>query len=150
MVPVVQGYTIPERLYCLEEMARRGLGARLMAIGSLCALKSQRTIYDVVTTLGAAAAELFPFRVQFHLFGVKLSYLNLQGARGLGHVFSLDTAAWELGDTGETRNARGTAEAKRRFFRYRDKVLPLLVRSSHLNTLSHDLMQLRLPLATTA
>jgi hypothetical protein len=150
MVPVVQGYTIPERLYCLEEMARRGLGARLMAIGSLCALKSQRTIDDVVTTLGAAAAELFPFRVQFHLFGVKLSYLNLQGARGLGHVFSLDTAAWELGDTGETRNARGTAEAKRRFFRYRDKVLPLLVRSSHLNTLSHDLMQLRLPLATTA
>jgi hypothetical protein len=142
MVPVVQGYTIDERLYCLEEMARRGLAKPFMAIGSLCACRSQHEIDRIVTAVGSAAVTILSFPVSWHLFGVKLSYLSLRGVNSLPFVFSFDTAAWELGGTGERRNARGTEEERERFFRYRDKVLPRLERVSTIS-------QFNLPLAST-
>ena len=132
LVPVIQGYSIEERLWCLEEMALRGLGARLMAIGSLCCIKSERLIDNIVTVLGLAAREMFHFPVLFHLFGVKLGYLS--GHRqGLGFVFSFDTAAWELGQRGETRNAKGPGEEERRFWRYRSLVSTALARPRQLS-----------------
>jgi hypothetical protein len=142
MVPVVQGYTIDERLYCLEEMARRGLAKPFMAIGSLCALKSQREIDAVVNALGSTATTILSYPVAWHLFGVKLSYLSLGRANGIPFVFSFDTAAWELGETGERRDARGTEEERRRFFRYRGKVLPKLERGPTIS-------QFNLPLSST-
>lgn len=145
LVPVVQGYTIEERLYCLEEMVRRGLAGRFMAIGSLCACKSQHEIDKIITALGSLAATILSYPVAWHLFGVKLSYLSLQGANGIPFVFSFDTAAWELGDTNEPRNARGTEEERRRFFRYRSKVLPVVAGLAECPPIS----QFNLPLTST-
>jgi hypothetical protein len=145
LVPVVQGYTVDERLYCLEQMARRGLTRPFMAIGSLCSLTSESEIDQAIAAVGSLAADMLPFPVAWHVFGVKLSYFTLRQPMGLPYVFSFDTAAWGLGETGEAKNPKGDAEKRLRFFRYRDKVLPRLAAVAERPPIS----QLNLPLASS-
>jgi hypothetical protein len=113
LVPVVQGYTLGERLRCCEEIFRRGLNRSLMAVGSLCALPNVSTITEIVKGLSWA----FPGQ-RWHLFGVKLSYFSKLG-RVPQSVFSFDTAAWSIGS--ERKNPRYDEQAGR-FFAYRSKV----------------------------
>lgn len=128
LVPVVQGYTLEERLYCLERMASADLTSSYMAMGSLCALPDVKRIDEIVVAVGSHAKKILRHPVVWHLFGVKTSYFELKEARGRPYVFSFDTAAWELGKAGETRNAKGQAEQQRRFFRYRQNIYDLFNR----------------------
>lgn len=131
LVPVVQGYTIDERLYCLEQMVRKNLTSSFMAIGSLCAQKSLVKIDEIVTVVGGQA-EKMGLNIAWHLFGVKTSYF--QTARtGMKYVFSFDTAAWSLGRRGESKNANGQAEKQKRFFRYYENVRAVLSRPRQLS-----------------
>ena len=128
MVPVVQGYTLDERFHCLDRMASAGLTSSFMAIGSLCALPDVKKIDEIVTAIGDYAEKNLSHPVAWHLFGVKTSYFKLTNSTGWPYVFSFDTAAWELGNAGETKNARGQAELEFRFHRYRDRISEILNR----------------------
>jgi len=121
LVPVIQGYTIDERVYCLEAIIKRGLTRRLMAIGSLCVVESVSQIERII----AALTEVWPVG-KFHLFGVKSSYFeNRQTAHET--VFSFDTSAWRFapGSNGENRYPNHDQE-ERRFFAYRQRCLARL------------------------
>lgn len=120
LMPVVQGYTMDERLYCLRQMVKRGLSRPYMAIGSLCILKSSAEIDSIVLQL-SLAAEKMGFSPRWHLLGVKLDFFS-SVRFSFPWVHSFDTAAWELGKSGETRNARTQEEQEKRYFRYKGQV----------------------------
>lgn len=134
MVPVVQGFTLDERLHCLEQMACKGLTKPFMAIGSLCAQKSIKEIDKIVVAV-ALAAQKMGLNVVWHLLGVKTSYLE-SNPIGYPFVFSFDTAAWGLGRKGETKNPIGDAEKQKRYFRYRSNVYRLLSSPRQLSIMS--------------
>jgi hypothetical protein len=126
LMPVVQGYTPTERVACLTEMARRQLATPYMAIGSLCIIRNVQQIHANVSALTAAARDLLPFPVHWHLLGVKLDYIRRHHNEASG-VWSFDTAAWGIGLQGETRNTNNQTERQRRFWRYHAKVRAVVV-----------------------
>lgn len=121
LLPVVQGYTLDERLDCLRQMARRQLATPYMAIGSLCILRNVQQIHAIVSDLTTAARDLLPFAVHWHLLGVKLDYIRRHHDE-TSQVWSFDTAAWGIGLQSETRNTSNQAERQNRFWRYHAKV----------------------------
>lgn len=90
MIPVIQGYTIEQRLSCLERIFSLGLDKPLMCIGSLCTLNSAKEVYEIVTAITQAAGDAY----QFHLFGVTLKFV-LEYDLSFCGVFSFDTSAWQ-------------------------------------------------------
>jgi hypothetical protein len=93
LMPVVQGYSLTERLFCLEQMSQRGLTRPYMAIGSLCAMRNTGAIVDIVRGLDEAAPAICGHPVEWHLFGVKIGYFYHPR-----HIRprSFDTAAWGM------------------------------------------------------
>ena len=98
LLPVVQGYTTSERLFCMDEMLKRGLWAGYVGVGSLCALRSVKQIAETVGVL----ADNAPDGTHFHLFGVKLDYF--QKYEPPSCVLSADTAAWSFGRGSERKH----------------------------------------------
>jgi hypothetical protein len=127
MIPVVQGYTLDERRYCVREMLRRGLAREYMALGSLCILRSPREIDNIIWQL-SLECETGGLSPKWHLLGVKLDYFKLKNALGMPWVWSFDTAAWSIGLSNESRNAQGQEELARRYHRYVRRVSSAQVR----------------------
>ena len=92
LIPVVQGYSLEERLYCLDRIMSMSLQKRLMAIGSLCALPNGGAIDEIVTAIGKAAHGR---GIMFHLFGVTLNFLKREVINSWPYWLSVDTSAWQ-------------------------------------------------------
>ncbi|ASJ13390.1 deazapurine DNA modification protein DpdA family protein [Thermococcus thioreducens] len=87
-VAVLQGWTIEEYLYMLDEMKSQGLLTRLIGIGSVCRRGQERQIRRIITTL---RAEL-PRKYGLHAFGVKFSVLKYKDVWDA--LYSADSLAY--------------------------------------------------------
>jgi hypothetical protein len=118
-VPVLQGYTLDEYLYCLELYHRRGLVRPYMAVGSMCKRSNDVEILDLLPPIYEAAVSAGVKRL--HLFGLKLSDV-LKPLHGM--IWSRDSAAVLFAPDAATKRrwggrrwARGQKE-KRYAFEY--------------------------------
>jgi hypothetical protein len=94
-VPVVQGYTLQEYLYCIQEYKNAGLyddDFHLWAIGSLCARKKIGGIRHIITNLSKV------IKWPIHTFGMTIT--ALRDAQIFFAIHSSDSGAWSF-------NARG-------------------------------------------
>lgn len=85
-IPVVQGQTPDDYLWCVELYDRAGVDLAAMPIvgvGSVCRRQNTQEIYDVIRTLAAVG-------MRMHAFGVK----TLGLARYAPYVVSTDSMAW--------------------------------------------------------
>jgi len=87
-VPVIQGDTLAEYLYCIELYAQRGLIRPYMAVGSMCKRSNDKQILALLPAIYQAATAVGVERL--HLFGLKLSRM-LRPLDGL--IWSRDSAA---------------------------------------------------------
>jgi hypothetical protein len=71
MVPVIQGYTLDEYLYCLDLYDRAGLIRDYMAVGSMCRRISDDELGKLIPGIYYAAQRLGCTKL--HFFGLKLS-----------------------------------------------------------------------------
>lgn len=71
MVPVVQGYTLDEYLYCLGLYAQAGLIRDYMAVGSMCRRVSDDELAELIPGIYYAARKYGCSKL--HFFGLKLS-----------------------------------------------------------------------------
>jgi len=120
LLPVIQGYTIPERLFCFEKILQFGLQKPYMAIGSLCACNSVKMIDDIILNLGRFAVASIPNFRGFHLFGVKLDWLSY-AKESKQYVFSIDTSAWRYFGAKSGKIFPSRQEEECRFFGYRER-----------------------------
>jgi hypothetical protein len=126
LLPVIQGYSLDEYLWCIEEMARVGIPLGRVGIGSMCRRLARFEIRYLVRNILDQLNACLPHseRVWTHWFGLKLSALANPALRGV--LDSCDTAAWSMGhDEGVGRYcSRDVEEA--RFRRYKGKVETML------------------------
>jgi hypothetical protein len=71
MVPVIQGYSLDEYLYCLELYAKAGLIRDYMAVGSMCRRIKNEELGRLIPGIYYAAQNLGCLKL--HFFGLKLS-----------------------------------------------------------------------------
>ncbi len=90
-VPVIQGWTVDDYLYCANRMKFEGLIRPYMAVGSLCRRGSQK---DIVAIL-AALKQSLP-HTQFHGLGTKINALIYNNGEAMNYLDSLDTSAWQF------------------------------------------------------
>jgi hypothetical protein len=88
-IPVIQGFTIQEYLYCIERYEKNGLIAPYMGVGSVCRRGSSK---DIAKILSLIKGEL-P-NTKLHGFGIKKQVLDLIPSSMLE---SIDTAAYMYG-----------------------------------------------------
>jgi len=88
-LPVIQGFTIQEYLYCIERYEKNGLIAPYMGVGSVCRRGSTSEIAKILSIIKGELPN-----VKLHGFGVKKSVLDLI-PNNLLH--SIDTAAYMYG-----------------------------------------------------
>ena len=88
-VPVLQGWTVEDYLYCLDRFRDEGLVRDYMAIGSVCRRGQIGQIVKIVT---AIRREL-PGWVRLHGFGLK--YTALKERAIWDALYSVDSGAWD-------------------------------------------------------
>jgi hypothetical protein len=71
MVPVIQGYTLDEYLYCLQLHEAAGTIRDYMAVGSMCQRTSEKELQELIPGIYYAAQALGCSKL--HFFGLKLS-----------------------------------------------------------------------------
>lgn len=71
MVPVIQGYTLSEYLYCLQLHAEAGTIRDYMAVGSMCRRISNDELSNLIPGIYRAAQKVGCAKL--HFFGLKLS-----------------------------------------------------------------------------
>jgi hypothetical protein len=71
MVPVIQGYTLDEYLYCLDLYNQAGLIRDYMAVGSMCRRISDEELGQLIPGIYYAAKRMGCTKL--HFFGLKLS-----------------------------------------------------------------------------
>lgn len=71
MVPVIQGYTLRQYLYCLRSHKEAGTLREYMAVGSMCQRSSDQELSDLVPGITYAAQRMGVFKL--HFFGLKLT-----------------------------------------------------------------------------
>ena len=91
-LPVIQGYTIDEYLYCVDLYKDAGITSDYWAIGSICSRKGfPYKIRRIITTLSEA------LQSKIHAFGISLKYLY--DPQIFNNIYSSDSAAWVWGAT---------------------------------------------------
>ena len=91
-LPVIQGYTIDEYLYCVDLYKEVGITSDYWAIGSICSRKGfPHKIRRIITTI----ADIVPHKI--HAFGLSLTYLY--DPQIFNNIYSSDSAAWVYGAT---------------------------------------------------
>lgn len=88
IIPVLQGWTLDDYLYCVELYRQRGLDLRkepLVGLGSVCRRQATDEIEEIVRALARLGLKL-------HGFGVKTSGLRRYGR----HLVSSDSMAWSF------------------------------------------------------
>lgn len=88
-VSVVQGWSLDDYLYCLDEFRSAGLIRNYMAIGSICRRGQLNTISKIITTL----RQELPGWVKLHGFGLKITALENKAV--WDSLYSIDTGAWD-------------------------------------------------------
>ena len=89
-IPVIQGWKIPDYLYCIDLFKEHGLITDYMAIGSTC----RRTAVKETRNVILAVREELPNSIKLHAFGVKLSVLNNKAVWDA--LYSADSSAWDF------------------------------------------------------
>lgn len=119
LLPVIQGWSVRDYLYCIDELEKADLIRPVMGIGSICRRGKQEPIVDIVRHI----SERLP-GIKFHAFGVKINSLNYNNGELLNYLHSLDTAAWQFNEKDELggRRPRTHKEIARRLEGYRDKL----------------------------
>lgn len=90
VIPVVQGYTLPQYLRCVDQYARHGVDLsqeRVVGVGSVCRRQNSQEIATVIQAVGQAVG------APLHGFGVKRQGLQ----RYHQHLASSDSLAWSYG-----------------------------------------------------
>ena len=88
-VPVIQGYTLQEYLYCLEEYEKHNLpydDFDLWAIGSLCARKKVGGLRTIITNISQRV------NMPIHTFGMTITFLR--DPQIFFAIHSSDSGAW--------------------------------------------------------
>jgi len=86
-IPVIQGYTIEEYLYCVDLYKDVGIPLDYIAIGSICSRKGNlHTIRRIIRSIYERT------KAKIHAFGLSLVYLKDPIIFNL--LFSSDSAAW--------------------------------------------------------
>lgn len=85
VVPVIQGYSVDDYLYCADLIKDYGCQKPFMAVGTLC---KRTKVSDAVAILSAIKSE-FP-NSDLHAFGLKKNFL--QKVKDL--IYSSDSIAW--------------------------------------------------------
>lgn len=86
-IPVIQGYTRSEYLYCIDRLRDQGLITDYMAVGSLCVRKRITEIRGVLRMIKKELP-----KTRLHAFGIKLSAMDDPLMWEL--VYSCDSNAW--------------------------------------------------------
>ena len=94
LMPVIQGYSLKERINCFEKLLQLGYTKKLIAIGSLCAMKSLSKINEIITGL-CEFADKERLNCKFHLFGMSKDYI-LKYSPLPERIFSTDTQSWQF------------------------------------------------------
>jgi hypothetical protein len=102
MVPVIQGYSLDEYLYCLDLYARADLIRDYMAVGSMCRRISDSELGQLIPGIYYAAQSLGCSKL--HFFGLKLSP-SLEIYSDM--IYSRDSAVAMDSYCAETRIRRG-------------------------------------------
>ncbi len=88
-VPVLQGWTVDNYLFCLDRFREEGLIRDYMAIGSVCRRGQVSQIRKIILAL----RKELPTWVRLHGFGLKLTALRERAIWDALH--SVDTGAWD-------------------------------------------------------
>jgi len=86
LLPVIQGWSIEDYIYCIDRMREQDLLSDYMAIGSLCI--RDESIYPIIK----AITDNIPSDIKLHGFGVKIS--NLKNKFVFDNLYSSDSMAW--------------------------------------------------------
>lgn len=102
LVPVIQGYSQAEYIYCIEQLASRNLIRDYMAVGSMCRRISSQELHRLIPAIYNLAKDCGV--KQLHFFGLKLS----PDLADLGEfIYSRDSAVSLDSYDKELRAARG-------------------------------------------
>ena len=86
-IPVIQGYTLDEYLYCINLYEEVGISLAYSAIGSICSRKGNiHTIRRIISEIAQRT------KGKIHAFGLSLVYL--QDPIIFNTLYSSDSAAW--------------------------------------------------------
>ncbi len=88
-VPVLQGWTVEDYLYCLDLYRSAGLVMGYMAIGSIC----RRSQIGQITKIILSLRRELPGWVRLHGFGLK--YTALKEKAIWDALYSVDSGAWD-------------------------------------------------------
>lgn len=88
-IPVLQGWSVEDYLYCIDLFRERGLITEYMAIGSVC----RRTGVNEIRRIIISIKDNLPAGTKLHGFGVKLTALyDMTIWKAL---YSVDSGAWD-------------------------------------------------------
>ena len=135
IVPVVQGWTIDDYRFCIEEMHRRDLLTDYVAFGSMCRRMRISEARKLITKQREYLRRFVDAKA--HYFGIKISFLK--DLVIFKNVDSFDTAAWthNQGTDGRKRMyARKQEELRRNYERYIAKLSEVLRNNSSQTILS--------------
>jgi len=135
IVPVVQGWTIDDYRFCIEEMHRRDLLTDYVAFGSMCRRMRISEARKLITKQREYLRKFTDAKA--HYFGINLSFLK--DLVIFKNVDSFDTAAWthNQGTDGRERMyARKQEELRRNYERYIANLLKVLRINSSQTVLS--------------
>jgi hypothetical protein len=85
-LPVLQGWTLPDYMRCLEMYRAEGITETYMGLGSVCRRQNTKEVTDIINALADTGVEP-------HGFGVKITGLKNAGHR----MRSADSMAWSFG-----------------------------------------------------
>jgi hypothetical protein len=107
LVPVIQGWTLDEYLYCLHLYQEADMIREYMAVGSMCTRSNDEQLKEIVPALYEAARRAGVFRL--HFFGFKMSSV-LDGLQP--YIYSQDSAAVYIANTRKVKERWGGRYAK--------------------------------------
>lgn len=99
-LPVIQGYTVEEYLYCIDLYNDYGIGSDYWAIGSICSRKgAPYELRNIITKIKERHQTQ-----KLHAFGLGIPYLS--DPQIFNAIYSSDSAAWNWGISGENMRDR--------------------------------------------
>lgn len=102
MVPIIQGYSLDEYIYCLDLYKNAAMLRPYMAVGSMCRRANSPELLAILPRLHDYAESLGVHAL--HLFGLRLT---CQVQAVAGHIWSQDSAAVFYAPDKETKEAWG-------------------------------------------
>jgi hypothetical protein len=107
-MPVLQGRTVEDYVWHVQQLGARLEGRALVGVGSMC----RRDVYGPEGLLAVVDAldHVLPAGVRLHLFGVKSSGLSALAAHP--RVASIDSMAWDTGARFDNKYASRTMDVR--------------------------------------